>query len=60
MIHYNGYKWPKEIKDTTINSSDATKEIIGNIAGKAFNDGYECVWIIGENENMVLRKTDRK
>lgn len=60
MTHYNGYKWPKEIKDTTINSSDATKEIIGNIAGKAFNDGYECVWIIGENENMVLRKTDRK
>ena len=60
MIHYNGYKWPKEIKDTTINSSDATKEIIGNIAGKAFNDGYECVWVIGENENMVLRKTDRK
>ena len=60
MIHYNGYKWPKEIKDTTINSSDATKEIIGNIASKAFNDGYECVWVIGENENMVLRKTDCK
>lgn len=60
MIHYNGYKWPKEIKDTTINSSNATKDLIGNLTNKAFNEGYECVWVIGENENMVLRKTDRK
>ena len=60
MVHYNGYKWPKIIKDTTINSSDATKDVIRNIADRALRADYECVWVIGENGNMVIRNTGQK
>ena len=60
MVHYNGYKWPKIIKDTTLNNSDATKDVIRNIANRALRADYECVWVIGENGNMVLRNTEHK
>lgn len=60
MLHYNNYKWPKDIKDTTIFSHDATKKLIRQLSDKALNDGFECVWIVDENENFVLRKTENK
>ena len=60
MVHYNDYKWPKIIKDTTINSSDATNDVIRDIADMALRSGFECVWVIGENGNMVIRNTGQK
>lgn len=54
-IKYNKYRWPKELCDTVIENND--KKIIDEIAMKAIEEGWDCVWLCNkENVDIVMEK----
>jgi len=50
----NGYKWPEEMCDTTIERKDSIKA--ETLAHKAIVNGYDCVWIVDHKEVKAIRK----
>lgn len=56
MMHETGYRWPKHIKDTTINYNEATKTNIRLLTNKALESEYDCVWIVGKDIREVIKK----
>ena len=55
MMHETGYRWPKYIKDTTINYNEATKTNIRLLTNKALESEYDCVWIVGKDIREVIK-----
>lgn len=50
----NGYKWPQEMADTTINRNDSLR--VQELANRALAKGYDCVWVVNRKEVNVVRK----
>lgn len=55
MMHATGYKWPQEVKDTTLSITDATPDYINKLSAAALKNGYECVWIVYPDSTSVIR-----
>ena len=52
---FTGYKWPKELQDTTIEStSQATQQAI-KLAMIAKKKNFDCIWIINKKNVEVIK-----
>ena len=55
--YFTGYKWPKEVTDTTIERSSSAMTVAEQIARKKIcSEGYDCVWIVNKSDLKAIRK----
>lgn len=52
VMHLTGFDWPKEITDITIPQSETPK--IPAMTRRAIADGYDAVWLAGDNGAKVV------
>lgn len=50
-----GYKWPTELRDTTLERTSTAELQAKKIAIEAIKNKYDCVWIINKKNVEVIK-----
>lgn len=60
VIHHTGYRWPKHIKDTTIERSSTYMTEARRLAEKATSSGFDCAWIVDKKRVEVIKRNNKR